>query len=83
MTKTYLNPDELEAMVGAELRKDPAYADVKVKIVPVTDLAVDSSWRVEVFLEAPKRKLHRKCRMAAMALQRKLRRQYEAIWPRQ
>jgi hypothetical protein len=80
--KTYLNPDEIEGIIGAELRTDAACADVKVRVEPVTDPAAESNWSVEVFLDGPQPTPHRNCKLRAIALQQELGRQYAAIWPR-
>ena len=81
MSKTRLYPDDIREAVLADIRAFDACRNVRnIAIVPVNALEAETNWAIDFTADAAARISH-DCKIQMIALQNRMQREYEAIWP--
>lgn len=83
MSKTRLYPDDIREAVLADIRAFGACRNVRnIAIVPVNAPEAETNWAIDFIADGAARISH-DCKIQIIALQNRMQREYEAIWPDQ
>ena len=83
MSKTRLYPDDIREAVLADIRAFDACRNVRnIAIVPVNAPEAETNWAIDFIADGAARISH-DCKIQIIALQNRMQREYEAIWPDQ
>jgi hypothetical protein len=81
MSKTRLYPDDIREAVLADIRAFDACRNVRnIAIVPVNAPEAETNWAIDFIADGAARISH-DCKIQIIALQNRMQREYEAIWP--
>jgi hypothetical protein len=81
MSKTRLYPDDIREAVLADIRAFDACRNVRnIAIVPVNALEAETNWAID-FIDEGAARISHDCKIQIIALQNRMQREYEAIWP--
>ena len=81
MSKTRLYPDDIREAVLADIRAFDACRNVRnIAIVPVNAPEAETNWALDFTADGAVRVSH-DCKIQMIALQNRMQREYEAIWP--
>ena len=83
MSKTRLYPDDIREAVLADIRAFDACRNVRnIAIVPLNAPEAETNWAIDFIADGAARISH-DCKIQIIALQNRMQREYEAIWPDQ
>ena len=78
MSKTRLYPDDIREAVLADIRAFDACRNVRnIAIVPVNAPEAETNWAIDFIADGASHD----CKIQIIALQNRMQREYEAIWP--
>jgi hypothetical protein len=81
MSKTRLYPDDIREAVLADIRVFDACHNVRnIAIVPVNAPEAKANWAIDFTADGAARASH-DCKIQMIALQNRMQREYDAIWP--
>ena len=83
MSKTRLYPDDIREAVLADIWAFGACRNVRnIAIVPVNAPEAETNWAIDFIADGAAQISH-DCKIQMIALQNRMQREYEAIWPDQ